>query len=177
MRPVPQTITNFMYCHAWLILSNWIRSNWVNLQKKAELRENSNITHATEIYKEIFNIFSYHITILLSKHSKIFKYARNLSANIVTRITTLKDLCKVLTPRSLTLHNRGMNTFTFLKHIKGLFTLAVLLKRTVFCLILCQWWEAKKWTEWFCKKTGRFHLHNVKQKTGRFNKKASVNKP
>ena len=36
---------------------------------------------------------------------------------------------------------------------KGLFTLAVLLKRPVFCLKLCQWWRAKKWTEWvpFCK--------------------------
>ena len=30
-----------------------------------------NITHTTEIYKDIFKISSYHITIVLSKHSKI----------------------------------------------------------------------------------------------------------
>ena len=49
--------------------------------------------------------------------------------------------------------------------------------RSVFCLTLCQWWRAKKRTNPFCKKTGRFHWHNVKQKTGRFNKTARVNRP
>ena len=29
----------------------------------------------------------------------------------------------------------------------------------------------------FCKRTDHFHLHNVKQKTGRFNKTAGVNRP
>ena len=31
---------------------------------------------------------------------------------------------------------------------KGLFTLNVFYKTARFCLALCQWWRAEKWTEW-----------------------------
>ena len=39
----------------------------------------------------------------------------------------------------------------------GLFTLAVLLKRPVFCLTLCQWWRVNKRTEWV-------ETHSVKKR-------------